>query len=65
MGMGFQWVIPSRRWAGIMMRAPTTMREARRPTLSTSPPAKGAKIMDAAMVMLVMPGAVLNMWVKL
>ena len=41
------------------------MREARRPMRSTRSPAKGAKIMEAAMTMLVMPGAVLNMWVKL
>src|ERR1035438_4044258 len=64
-GMGFQWVIPISKWAGIISRDPTIIREARRPMRSTSPPAKGAKIMEAAMVMLVMPGAVLNIWVKL
>ncbi|OIQ65833.1 hypothetical protein GALL_526040 [mine drainage metagenome] len=65
MGMGFQWVTPMSRWAGIRMSEPSTISEARFPMRSTRSPAKGAKIMDAAMTMLVTPGAVVNMCVKL
>ena len=53
------------RWLGMRMSEPMIISVARRPTLSTSRPAKGAKIMEAKMTMLVMPGAVPNMWKRL
>ena len=63
--MGFQWVTPMIRWAGMSSREPRIMSEARLPIRSTRSPAKGAKTMEAAMTMLVMPPAVVNRCVKL
>ena len=58
LGIGFQWVIPMIKWAGINISDPATISVARLPMRSMRLPAKGAKTMDARSTMLVTPGAV-------
>ena len=59
---GGTMVNPMIRNAGIIRMEPTTIIEARRPTLSTIWPNTGANIIEANMMIVVVPPAVVNIW---
>jgi hypothetical protein len=58
-------VKPIPRNAGIINPDPTSIIDALRPNLSTNLPKNGARVMEAKIMMVVVPPAVVNMWMIL